>query len=166
MPQMLLCLHRRCITICRRQRRSLRLADGPQLIGMVTGGIAARTHGPPIMVEVARGSTIGMVGMVAANAMVLEAATTMTIMPATTERRAKAWDISEHTLRKKALLRPAAVTVSTTGRKMPMWKQTLLLMPMWTTTSPTTTTRRPRLPTPLSTGLGLLLRVRGPAYLT
>ena len=106
-------------------------ADGPQLLGTVASGSAARTHGGPIMAIMAVDATrngIGMVGLVADNAMVIEAATTETIIKATTQRRPEARDIFVLTLRKMALLRAKAGQHSTTGRKMSIWTQTGLLM--------------------------------------
>ena len=73
--------------------------------------------------------------------MVIEAATTEIIVEAITQRRPKARDIVEPTLRHMVLLRAKAGAHSTTGRKMPIWTQTGLLMlgmlPMWPTTMTT-----------------------------
>ena len=53
---------------------------GPQLLGTVACGSAARTHGGPIMAEDTTRNGIGMVGLVADNAMVIEAAATAVVL--------------------------------------------------------------------------------------
>ena len=163
----------------------LTLADGPQMIGTVTRGMAARTltatAGAPMIVEelAASRNGIGVVTWVAGNAMVIEAATTKPIIEATTKRRAKARDIFEHTLRHIALLRAAAVSRSTTGGKRPILTTTkcaganlllrvrghgpllmLGMMPIWPPTMPTGTSLQLR-----ARGTSLQLRVRGPGPL-